>query len=51
MPAGGGNQPAEAVAAIKYGWEKFLQYWQVILVALIIGFVVMVVFEDRRFLI
>ena len=35
----GGNQPAEAVAAIKYGWEKFQQNWQVILTALIVGFV------------
>jgi Predicted integral membrane protein len=51
MPAGGGNQPAEATSAIKYGWEKFLQYWQVILVALIIGFVAMAALGVIGFLI
>ncbi len=43
MPAGGGNQPAEASAAIKYGWEKFKGNWGEITVALIIGFVAIVV--------
>src|SRR6478736_8133063 len=43
MPVGGGSQPADAPSAIKYGWEKFLQHWQAVLVALIIGFVIIVV--------
>ena len=51
MPAGGGDQPAEASAALKYGWEKFQQYWQVVLVALIIGFVAMAALGVIGFLI
>lgn len=43
VPAGGGNQPAEATAAIKYGWEKFKANWGEITVALIIGFVAIVI--------
>lgn len=43
MPTGGGNQPAEAGAAIKYGWEKFKENWQVIMVALIVGFVALAI--------
>jgi uncharacterized membrane protein len=43
MPVGGGNQPADGPTAIKYGWEKFLQHWQAVVVALIIGFVIIVV--------
>jgi uncharacterized membrane protein len=43
LPASGGNQPAEATAAIKYGWEKFKDNWGEIVVALIIGFAVIVV--------
>jgi uncharacterized membrane protein len=43
MPVGGGDQPADGPTAIKYGWEKFQQNWQVILTALIIGFVAVVV--------
>ena len=51
MPAGGGNQPAEAGAAIKYGWEKFKENFGEIIVALIIGFVIIVVFEIIGYLI
>ena len=52
MPAsGGGNQPADATSAIKYGWEKFQQNWQVILMALIVGFVAIVVLGGIGFLI
>jgi uncharacterized membrane protein len=43
VPVGGGNQPADGPTAIKFGWEKFQQNWQVILVALIIGFAAIVV--------
>lgn len=42
-PAGGGNQPAEAGAAISYGWNKFKDNWGEIIVALIVGFVIIVV--------
>src|SRR6478609_1545192 len=42
-PATSGNQPADAPSAIKYGWEKFLQHWQAVVVALIVGFVIIVV--------
>lgn len=38
----GGNQPAEATAAIKFGWEKFQEHWKVILTALIVGFAAIV---------
>ena len=51
MPMGGGNQPAEAGAAIKYGWEKFKQHWQVILTALIVGFVAVAILGGIGFLI
>ena len=50
-PAGGGNQPAEATAAIKYGWEKFKDNWGEITVALIIGFVAIVIMVVIGFLI
>ncbi len=55
-PSGGGitpsgAQPADATSAIKYGWEKFIQYWQVIVVALIIGFIAMVVLGGIGFFI
>jgi len=43
MPVGGGSQPAEPGAAFSYGWEKFKEHWQAVLVALIIGFVIIVV--------
>ena len=43
MPVGGANQPAEPGAAITYGWNKFKDHWQAVLVALIIGFVIIVV--------
>ena len=43
MPTAGGNQPAEGAAAIKYGWEKFKENWSDIVVALLIGFAVIVV--------
>jgi hypothetical protein len=43
MPVGGGSQPADGPSAIKYGWEKFLQHWQAVAVALVIGFVIIVV--------
>jgi uncharacterized membrane protein len=43
MPTGGGNQPAEAGAAITYGWNKFKENWGEIIVALIVGFVIIVV--------
>lgn len=42
-PVSGGNQPADGPSAIKYGWEKFLKHWQAIVVALVIGFVAIVV--------
>ncbi|MEO6470052.1 MAG: hypothetical protein ABIP21_13220 [Acidimicrobiia bacterium] len=45
----GGNQPAEAGAAIKYGWEKFKQHWQVILTALIVGFVAVAILSAIGF--
>ena len=45
MPMGGGDQPAEGAAAIKYGWEKFKDNFSEIIVALIIGFVILVVLE------
>lgn len=51
MPVGGGSQPAEAVAAIKYGWEKFKQHWQVIVTALIVGFVAVAILGGIGFLI
>lgn len=41
MPVSGGSQPAEASAAIKYGWEKFKEHWGEIIVALIVGFVIL----------
>src|SRR6478736_4887923 len=43
MPVGGGSQPAEPGAAFSYGWKKFQEHWQAVLVALIIGFVIIVV--------
>ena len=43
MPIGGGSQPAEGSAAIKYGWEKFKENWSDIVVALVIGFAAIVV--------
>src|SRR6478609_6816560 len=43
MPVGGGSQPAEPGAAFSYGWEKFKEHWQAVLVALVIGFVIIVV--------
>jgi uncharacterized membrane protein len=43
VPTGGNAQPADGPTAIKFGWEKFQQHWQVILIALIIGFVAIVV--------
>ena len=43
MPVSGGSQPAEPGAAFTYGWEKFKEHWQAVLVALIIGFVIIVV--------
>ncbi|MGZ4711483.1 MAG: hypothetical protein ACXVLO_09015 [Acidimicrobiia bacterium] len=51
MPVGGGSQPADGPTAIKYGWEKFQQNWQVIVIALIIGFVAMVVLGGIGFII
>ncbi len=39
----GGNQPAEGAAAIKYGWEKFKENWNEIVLALVIGFAAIVV--------
>lgn len=42
-PVSGGNQPADATSAISYGWKKFQEHWQGIIVALIIGFVAIVV--------
>lgn len=54
-PGGGvpasGAQPAEGPAAIKYGWEKFQQHWQVIVVALIVGFLAIVVLSAIGFFI
>jgi hypothetical protein len=38
----GGNQPAEGGAAIGYGWRKFTQHWGEIVIALIVGFVALV---------
>ncbi len=38
----GGNQPAEATAAIKFGWEKFQEHWKVITTALIVGFLAII---------
>ena len=49
MAMGGGSQPAEAGAAIKYGWEKFKQHWQVILTALIVGFVAVAILSAIGF--
>ncbi len=43
IPAQGGGQPAEAGAAISYGWKKFQEHWGEILVALLIGFGILVV--------
>jgi uncharacterized membrane protein len=43
MPVGSGSQPAEPGAALTYGWNKFKEHWQAVLVALIIGFVIIVV--------
>jgi uncharacterized membrane protein len=40
---GGGNQPAEAGAALSYGWKKFQEHWQSIVTAIIVGFLVLVV--------
>ncbi len=51
MPVSGGNQPAEATAAIKYGWEKFKENWGEITVALVIGFVAIIVLAGIGFLI
>ncbi len=51
MPVSGGSQPAEAGAAIKYGWEKFKEHWQVILTALIVGFVAVAILGGIGFLI
>lgn len=51
MPVSGGNQPAEAGAAIKYGWEKFKENVGAIIVAVLIGFAVIVVFEIVGYLI
>ncbi len=48
---GGANQPAEAGAAIKYGWEKFKANAGEIVVALIVGFVILVVLQVIAFLI
>lgn len=42
-PTGGGSQPAEGSAAIKFGWEKFRDNWGDIVPALVIGFVAIVV--------
>jgi uncharacterized membrane protein len=39
---GGGSQPADGPTAIKYGWEKFQQNWQVIIAAIVIGFIAIV---------
>ena len=43
MPVGGGSQPAEPGAAFTYGWNKFKEHWQAVLVALVVGFVIIVV--------
>ena len=51
MPAGGGNQPATPAAAINYGWEKFKANWGEIIVALLIGFAVIVVLQIIGFVI
>jgi uncharacterized membrane protein len=52
MPmSGGGNQPAEAGAAITYGWNKFKENWGEIIVALIVGFVILAVMGLIGFLI
>ena len=50
VPAGG-QQPAEAGAAITYGWNKFKDNWNEIVVALIIGFAVIVVLAVIGFLV
>jgi len=50
VPVGGGAQPADGPSAIKYGWEKFLEHWQAVLVALVIGFVIIVVLGAIGFL-
>ena len=42
MPVSG-SQPAEPGAAFTYGWNKFKEHWQAVLVALIVGFVIIVV--------
>jgi hypothetical protein len=42
-PVSGGSQPAEPGAAFTYGWNKFKEHWQAVLVALIVGFVIIVV--------
>ena len=51
MPMGGGNQPAEGAAAIKYGWEKFKANWGDIIVAVLVGFAVVIVLEIIGFVI
>ena len=43
MPVSSGGQPPEPAEAIKYGWAKFQQHWQVIVVALVVGFVAMAI--------
>ena len=45
MPVSGGDQPATPSAAISYGWEKFKSNVGDIIVALIIGFVIIVILE------
>jgi uncharacterized membrane protein len=50
MPMGG-NQPAEPGAALTYGWNKFKDHWQAVLVALVIGFVIIVVLGGIGYLI
>jgi uncharacterized membrane protein len=43
LPVGGDAQPADGPSAIRYGWEKFLEHWQAVVVALVVGFVIIVV--------
>jgi uncharacterized membrane protein len=45
MPVGGASQPADGPSAIQYGWLKFRDNWSEIIVAVIIGFALILVVE------